>query len=264
MTDPRGYVRPGQKLAIAASQINWINEQMRRPHGPAAAPAKGYSAPYTWVYARNGTGGTIDRWGVAEITGVDITPTATDTDDATVQFQTMPVLTVGEIESSADKWCVAIEPIANGEIGRVAVDGAVQVRKADVDKLGGVVVLWENSTWAFVRNGGGGDGGLFVAEFSGDWAYDTYKSIGEPGETIEVMNRLVGVRVGPGGGTYNTGNVTYAKLGENYYAVAFNLTRLEGYPSGPASGLSHVLGLVDGLLQWVDTAVCPEPELPPE
>lgn len=31
MPDPRRHVSPGQKLSLAAAQVNWINEQMRRP-----------------------------------------------------------------------------------------------------------------------------------------------------------------------------------------------------------------------------------------
>lgn len=36
--DPRQHVVPGQPLRIAAEQINWLNQQMRRPRAAPAAP----------------------------------------------------------------------------------------------------------------------------------------------------------------------------------------------------------------------------------
>lgn len=168
-TDPRGHVRPGQTLALAASQVNWINEQMRKG-GVGTTPGKDFRSPYTWVYAKNNTGSNLARWGVMAITGVEVTPTANDDDAATVQYCTMPVLTGGAPADVVEKWCVAIEPIESGKIGRVAVDGAVQVRKVDLPKLAGATVLWKDDNWALVRPG---DNAIRLGKTQTDWNVDS-------------------------------------------------------------------------------------------
>lgn len=252
--DPRQHVVPGQPLRIAAEQINWLNQQMRRPRPTTASTGEDFAAPYTWVYARNSTGGAVSRWDALEITGVDITPTAADSDAATKQFHSMPVLTAGEIDGSADKWCVAIEPIANGEIGRVAVDGAVQVRKADVDKLGGVVVLWENATWAIVRPGGGGGSPLLTGTFDGDWAAAATKTVEVDGTEYTVFNGVVGVTAPAGGKvTFTAPAMDEGVYPADYLVVAFDLTLLAGYHASQ----QRVLVLTDGLLNWIATKECP-------
>lgn len=194
MADPRGHVRPGQKLTIAATQINWINEQMRRQDGVTAPPIAGFMAPYAWVYCKNETGDVVDRWGVMQITGLEVTPTATDTDRATAQFCEMPIVIGESITSSDSKWCVAIEPIKAGKIGRVAVDGVVQVKKADLTKLAGVTVLWEDSNWALVRAGGGDP--VRLGKTTSDWlvntkaTLDVWESGTSPGETKTTGEQL--------------------------------------------------------------------------
>jgi triosephosphate isomerase len=87
---------------------------------------------------------------VVAITGVAVTPTSTDTADATLQFQSMPIVTLGTPSGSSRACGVAIEPIDANGIGKVAVAGAVQVKKADLHKLTDKTVLWEDSNWALV------------------------------------------------------------------------------------------------------------------
>lgn len=194
MIDPRRHVAPGQSLSLAAAQVNWINEQMRR--SPAAAPRGGdFSAPYTWVYVRNSSGAAVTRWGILAITGVEIAPTYTTVADrATNQFQAMPVLTGGTPTVTTTAWCVAIEPIAAGKVGKAAVSGVVQCKvdvastgdtlvkcKASTSELqtgssGEGLVLWKDAgtgtgKWALVRLGAGGGGGhgFRLGQFSGQW-----------------------------------------------------------------------------------------------
>jgi hypothetical protein len=81
---------------------------------------------------------------------VAVTPTSTDTDAATVQFQSMPIVTLGTPSGSSKACGVAIEPIAANGIGKVAVAGAVQVKRADLHTLTDKTVLWEDSNWALV------------------------------------------------------------------------------------------------------------------
>lgn len=221
MADPRHHVRPGQALALAASQVNWINEQMRRT-AVAGPQADGYSAPYTWVYVKNTSGATVARWGILAITGIEITPTSNATDTATTQYQEMPVLTGTTPTTSTTAWCVAIEPIASDKIGRAAVGGVVQCKvdiTADSDnfvackasaaelKSGGAgqgLVLWKQSgtgtgKWALVRLAGGA-GGLRLGTISATWT---------KGATATVTEQN-------GDGSAKTGSPTFTAT--NYFA----------------------------------------------
>jgi len=149
-----GRIESGQKLSTAISARAWNRAQdaadivlgERTVFGADAAAYK--SAPYTWVYGR--TTSAVSRWAVVAITGVAVTPTSTDTDAATVQFQSMPIVTLGTPSGSSKACGVAIEPIAANGIGKVAVAGAVQVKKADLHKLTDKTVLWEDANWALV------------------------------------------------------------------------------------------------------------------
>jgi hypothetical protein len=110
----------------------------------------------------------VARWGVLAITGVAITPTSSS-GGATASFEEMPVLTGGTPSATTTAWCVAVEPIESGSIGRVAVGGVVQC-KVEVDKAddkfvgcsgGGLktgvkgegLILWKGGGWALVRLG---------------------------------------------------------------------------------------------------------------
>ena len=151
-----GRIEKGQRLSSAISAKAWNRAQQAADvvlgvQPGASADGQSYgSAPYQWVYAKNGTGADLARWGVMAITGVEVTPTSDDTADATTQFQQMPVLTGGTPSTSTTAWCVAVEPIKSNSIGRVAVSGVVQVKASDLPKAARSAVLWENSDWALI------------------------------------------------------------------------------------------------------------------
>lgn len=148
MPDPRQYVRPGQRLQIAASQINALNEMMRKGDAATFVPTRPKSAPYTAVYAKNISGSTAARWGVFAITGMEIAPTAGSGEK---QFEEMPVVKIVATPNQSLFRCVAIEPIADGKIGRVAVEGVVQLRLENLSKATGARVLWKGDEgWALV------------------------------------------------------------------------------------------------------------------
>jgi len=147
--DPRNHVLPGQRLRLAAEQVNGLNRLLRTDAGFSGTGLEaGPHAPYTWVYGR--TTSAVSRWAVVAITGVVVTPTSSDTAAATKQFQSMPIVTLGTPSSSSTACGVAIEPIAANKIGKVAVAGAVQVKKADLHKLTDKTVLWQDNNWALV------------------------------------------------------------------------------------------------------------------
>jgi len=149
MPDPRNHVLPGQRLRLAAEQVNGLNRLLRTDAGFSGTGLEaGPHAPYTWVYGR--TTSDVSRWAVLAITGVAVTPTTNNNAVATKQFQSMPVLRLGTPSNNSKAFGVAIEPIAAGKIGKIAVAGAVQVKRADLHKLTDKTVLWEDDNWALV------------------------------------------------------------------------------------------------------------------
>lgn len=175
MARPDGRIEPGQPLRGAISARAWnraldaADVVMGDRYGVGGESGGGGLKPYTWAYCKASV--TVERWGILAITGVDITPTSTDSDTATRSFQDCPVLTGGTPSATTTAWCVAVEPIASGKIGRVAVGGVVQCKlavgdsshkfaraKASTSELetatsGEGLVLWKGAGWALVRLG---------------------------------------------------------------------------------------------------------------
>jgi len=172
-----GRIEPGQKLSTAISARAWNRAQQAADvvlgagFGAVGDGQQSGSAPYTFVYAKNGTGSDLARWGIMSITGVEVTPTSDNAAAATKQFQSMPVVTGGTPSTSTTAWCVAVEPIATGKIGRVAVAGVVQCKismgnsshkfarakgsTSEVESAwsGEALILWQSGGWALVRLG---------------------------------------------------------------------------------------------------------------
>jgi len=202
--DPRSSVRKGDPLALAAEQVNWINRQMRGNSGFGGSAIDFSGAPYTWVYATQSAVTVVPRWGVMKIAGVEVVPTNDDEDSETQQFCSMPVLNLHDIdagESSTQKWCVALEPIPANSIGRVAIAGVVQVKKADLHKLEDAFVFWEDDSWALVAHG---SAQLKLCKTTEAWDYGTSATLdvwhdGTPpaeessGETVEAINKIAAV-----------------------------------------------------------------------
>jgi predicted RecA/RadA family phage recombinase len=120
--DPRLGVRPGQPLAVAAEQLNWVNREMRSGD-PAFGAGEAWAtpAPYVWLPVKNTTEGLCPRGGALRISGMAHAPNE--------QYHDLPVLD-GAVTGKG--MAVALEPIKAGQIGRMAVSGVVQ---AAVDVL---------------------------------------------------------------------------------------------------------------------------------
>jgi len=118
----------------------------------------------------------VARWGVLAITGVQITPTSSS-GGATASFEEMPVLTGGTPSATTTAWCVAVEPIQSGKVGRVAVGGVVQLKAADLGKASGAHVLWKDSSWALIRMQAGVIRGTFDAPWEKDAAATVTDSV---------------------------------------------------------------------------------------
>jgi hypothetical protein len=154
--------------------------------GPSAGPPA-----YTGILAQNSTTGTVNRWGVMSVAGVVFTPSGA-TGNATQQFQDQPVLS-GGLPTGGSSFVVAVEPIAAGKIGRVAVAGVVQAKinvvsdsdtfatakDGDLTQLtssssGEATILWKESgtgagKWALVRFGAAG-ASIRLGKVTGTWS----------------------------------------------------------------------------------------------
>lgn len=197
MNGPIGKVTPGPiKGQLSARALNRAQDAAdivlgQRPNGTADGPGFG-PAPYTPILAKNTTTGVVRRWGVMSIAGVVFTPSGT-TGAATQQFQDQPVL-LGGLPTGGSSFVVAVEPIAAGKIGRVAVAGVVQAKinvvsesdtfatakDGDLTQLtsaasGDATILWKepgtgSGKWAIVRFGAAGAAGVRLGKVSGTWS----------------------------------------------------------------------------------------------
>lgn len=152
--DPRQPVRPGQRMDIAAAQVNFLNQMMAGNPLPQAGGLPGWEFGNTQVLVKNTTATAIDRWGVLAISGIEINPNGGTRQR--VEFESMPCLSGAATSSSTgDKFVVALEPIKAGKIGRAAIAGVVQIKSADLSKAVGSVTLWTDGDWALIRIGAG-------------------------------------------------------------------------------------------------------------
>jgi hypothetical protein len=153
------------------------------------------------------------------------------TGNATQQFQDQPVLS-GGLPTGGQSFVVAVEPIAAGKIGRVAVAGVVQAKinvvsesdtfatakDGDLTQLtssssGEATILWKESgtgasKWALVRFGAAGAaGGSRLGKVTGTWAKNATASVQQysgagaivTGSSFVAINRAQTV-TGPTGG----------------------------------------------------------------
>jgi hypothetical protein len=199
-----GRVTPGPiKGQLSARALNRAQEAAnivlgQRPNGTADGPSAG-PAPYTPILAKNNTTGAVRRWGVLSVAGVVFTPSGA-TGNATQQFQDQPVLS-GGLPTGGSSFVVAVEPIAAGNIGRVAVAGVVQAKinvvsesdtfatakDGDLTQLtsassGEATILWKESgtgsgKWALVRFGAAGAAGIRLGKVTGTWSKGSTASV---------------------------------------------------------------------------------------
>jgi len=178
-----GRVEPGQPIrtAFSAAARNRAQDAAdavlgQRP-GFEADGVQGPSSPFTSVMCRNDTGSDVPLWGVMAITGVAITPSG-PTGAATSSYQGQPVIVGVAPTTGTQALCVAVEPIKDEGVGRVAVHGVVQVKlevineshsfarcKASTAELvsewgGPAQILWKETgtgaeKWALARIGSG-------------------------------------------------------------------------------------------------------------
>jgi hypothetical protein len=246
MARPDGRLEPGQPLRGAISARAWNRAQdaadlvLGANPGTEGVPGSPVLKPYTWVYCKPSV--TVARWGVLAITGMEITPTSSS-GGATASFEEMPVLTGGTPSATTTPWCVAVEPIESGKIGRVAVGGVVQLKAADLGKASGAHVLWKDSNWALIRM----QAGVIRGTFSGTWT---------KGSTTTVTDAVVS------GATYTAKNYIatlsgsvclIAYVADEWVLVGWDWHSLTGYSASKQQVLTHA---ANGGLAWIDTTAC--------
>jgi hypothetical protein len=246
MARPDGRLEPGQPLRGAISARAWNRAQdaadlvLGANPGTEGVPGSPVLKPYTWVYCKPSV--TVARWGVLAITGVEITPTSSS-GGATASFEEMPVLQGGTPSATTTAWCVAVEPIESGKIGRVAVGGVVQLKAADLGKASGAHVLWKDSNWALIRM----QAGLIRGTFTGTWT---------KGSTTTVTDAVVS------GATYTarnyiatlSGSVCFiAYVADEWVLVGWDWHSMTGYSASKQQVLTHA---ANGGLAWIDTTAC--------
>jgi hypothetical protein len=229
------------------------------------SPGSPVLKPYTWAYCQPSV--TVARWGVLAITGVAITPTSSS-GGATASFEEMPVLTGGTPSATTTAWCVAVEPIESGKIGRVAVGGVVQC-KVEVDKdddkfvacssgglktgvTGDGVVLWKETgagtgKWALVRLASRGDS-IKRGTFSGTWTKGSTTTVTDAvvtGVTYTAKNYIA---------TLSGSVCLIAYVADEWVLVGWDWHSMTGYSASKQQVLTHA---ANGGLAWIDTTVCP-------
>ena len=218
-----GRIQPGQKLTSAVSARAWNRAQDaadrilgERQQFGADSPQTS-AAPYLHVLGRNAVGGLVQRWGVVGITGLELTA-AGGSAAGNSQFQEMPIVTAG-LPGGAypERWGIALEPIAQGSVGRIAVAGVVQAKvrvvnttdryvrvlDANTNSLisgshGEGLILWMeagvgNDKWALIRLGVAT--GVAIVQFDGSWALNATKTVTFFGgtDTVTAINRFASV-----------------------------------------------------------------------
>ena len=209
--DPRKYVSPGDPLVLAAEQINGLNRLLANSGGFRGADPVAEQLPYTWLPCRSTA--TVDRWAVLAITGLDVPSSAS-------QFEDVPMLTGAAPTATTTAWGVAVEPIAAGKIGRLAVSGVVQVKAADLGKAGGYQLLYRDATWALVAIGGG----LRLGTVAGTWTKGQAATVTEQfgdgtakptGSTFTATNYFATITVSSG-----TRRVACGKVDDKWLLIA--------------------------------------------
>lgn len=215
--DPRQYVQPGQPLRIAAAQINALNNLSRTAGRMSGILGNQWPPASNVLLASNETGSTVPRFGVMELGGVHVNfPVGADGEGA---FSACPVISGTKPSDSRDApWCVAVDPIPSGAIGRVAVGGAVLARvdikstshtrvRPKPDDAESLESCFVGRAAILSQAAGVSDGQLCVIQFAGYertlWFGATHE-ISYPGTSVDVYLRdslgneteetLVGVR----------------------------------------------------------------------
>jgi len=213
--------------------VDATEQVLGSPRDVSADGVQGPAAPNHTILCRNDSGAAVGRWGVLAITGLVISPTGA-TGAATMSWETSPaVVGVTPPTGTVGGFVVAVEPIANGKIGRAAVAGVVQAKidvadaghtfatpkpgsttAFDSGSSGPALILWKesgtgNGKWALLRiaAGAGSTATTRLGKISASWAKGSTAVVAEydgggsaKGTTFSAINRF-GLVTGPTAGS---------------------------------------------------------------
>ena len=223
-----GRVEPGQSLKTAFSAKAWNRAQdaadvvLKTLGGVQGQEVPRQALPYTWILARNETGEAVPVGGNMTLTSPVIAPTDVSTDNATVQFQRMPVLkgfkSDDGLYTDTTTLVIAVEPIKPNAIGRVAISGVVpaklritstffnyalgfaSVEELQIAPFGPARIVHFSGPVDAERQWGlvhlGMPGNTAVIEFTENWPRDTSKTCDvrdTDGLTLTVKNDLASI-----------------------------------------------------------------------
>ena len=269
MPRPDGRIEPGQPLRGAISARAWNRAQdaadvvLGAYAGTEGVQGSPVLKPYTWCYCQ--PSGGVNRWGVLAITGLAIVPSGAT---ATASFEDMPVLTAEAPTQTHQAWCIAVEPIESGKVGRVAVGGVVQCRinvnnakDKFVSCLGSGLssgyngegqILWKDSgtgqKWALVRLASGAQG-IVRGTFNGGWDKNGENTVTaySTGTVFDRVKNYCTAITGAG-----TKDCSIAYIADEWVLIDFDLKQLDGFNEAN----TQVLSSVSGNLKWLDTKTC--------
>lgn len=127
--DPRHNVLPGQRLRLAAEQVNGLNRLLRTNAGFGGGPIEEPERASNIVLVRNDSGADVPWLGVLGLGGPIISPVGgtlegTDAASGRAREFVRQIVLSGVMPAGGDQAVgVAVEPIAAGAVGRVAVSG---------------------------------------------------------------------------------------------------------------------------------------------
>lgn len=229
--DPRHHVLPGQPLRLAAEQVNALNKMMRVNAGTTGGPVGVPEQAKNIILCRNDSGSDVARWGVLEISGVVFDPSSGS--DAEATFTSTPCVIGVTPTDGAKPFVIAVEPIASGVIGRVAVAGVVQCKLDVVNELhiaartkagstsqmetadvGTSGIVWKESgtgveKWSLLRMGSIMPVVRF-GEISAAWNKGATATVtrlfpdgtqSDPSQTFSALNQFANIPAPEGGGT---------------------------------------------------------------
>jgi len=223
-----GRVEPGQSLKTALSARAWNRAQdaadvvLKTLGGVQGQEMPRQALPYTWILAKNETGEAVPVGGNMRLTAPVIEPTSILADNATVQFQRMPLFSGSTssdgVYTDTTTLAIAVEPINNNAIGRVAISGVVPARfritstihkyalgfnsveELQIAPFGPARILHVTGSLNSERQWGlvhlGMPGRTAVIEFTENWPRDTAKTCDvrdTNGLTLEVKNDLAAI-----------------------------------------------------------------------
>lgn len=173
-------VLPGDKTLPAAA-LNAAFAASGRQTGGGAG-----SAPRGTVYVQNNSGTLVERFGVLGVDGVVVDHATND-----AEFLRRVLLAGNEpaIETHRGNFVVCLEPIDDGNVGRCAVVGLVQVQVDVIDALHGYADI-KDADLAKLQSSGGGSARIVWKE-AGTGTKWALVALGEPGGGVRLRVHTV-------------------------------------------------------------------------